>query len=61
MGGSETRTVMTFQTHAIDVPAMSPILSARCKEVVGHKDLDYQGTPKLSPCSGVQMTYRKRI
>lgn len=60
-GSSETQTVVTNQTHVIDVPAMSPSLSASGKDVVGHTDLGYQGTPKLIPCSGERIAYRKRI
>lgn len=61
MGSSETQTTVTIQTHVTDVPAMLPTLSASCQEVIGHKDLDYQGSPKLIPCSEVQITYKKRI
>lgn len=50
MDSSATQTIVTIQTPVIDVSAMSPAFSASCKEVVWHKNLGYQGTPKHIPC-----------
>lgn len=56
LNGQFWESTVAIPGHLIDVLDMSPVLPANCKEVVGHKALDYRGTPKLIPCSGVWIT-----